>query len=89
MKTSTVRKLPIIQSPRVQSTSGSVVVRHNEKGIPLTQHLFATKFGITVETSLGPFYFVIASIAMVMLVMVRYVHAKRRAHSMFRNRFRL
>ncbi|XP_071535076.1 UPF0764 protein C16orf89 homolog [Panulirus ornatus] len=96
MKTSTVKKLPVIQSPRTQSSSGSVVVvEHNDKltppeqDVPLTQHLFASESGTTVETSLGPFYFVIASIAMVLLVMVRYVHAKRRAHSMFRNRFRL
>lgn len=45
--------------------------------------------GTTVETSMAAFYFVIASIVLVMLVMVRYVHSGRRTHTIFRTRFRL
>ncbi|KAG7167872.1 UPF0764 protein C16orf89-like 2 [Homarus americanus] len=89
------KKESVTQSVITQlSSRPGDVTRHSklaipEQAVPLAQHLSSTASGTTVHSSMGPFYFVIASIAMVMLVMLRYVHAKRRAHSMFRNRFRL
>lgn len=55
-----------------------------EQAVPFAQYLSSTK-----SETVAPFYFLISSIALVMLVMVRYVLTRRRAHSVFRTSFRL
>ncbi|XP_037773877.1 uncharacterized protein LOC119570028, partial [Penaeus monodon] len=70
-----------------KSNSGPVPLPEHPLHQP--QYLASTHTsGTTVETSMAAFYFVIASIVLVMLVMVRYVHSGRRTHTIFRTRFR-
>lgn len=71
------------------SKSNSGPVPLPEHSLHQPQYLASTHTsGTTVETSMAAFYFVIASIVLVMLVMVRYVHSGRRTHTIFRTRFR-
>lgn len=96
MKASTKKEASITQAAMalLSSRPGGVPKHSNkfilpELALPVPHYLSSTASETTSHTSMAPFYFVIASIALVILVMLRYVHAKRRAHSMFRNRFRL
>ena len=60
-----------------------------EQSLPLAQYVTATKMsGRPAEYSMATFYFTIASIILVMLGMIRYIHAKRRSHVMFRGKLR-
>ncbi|XP_045616513.1 UPF0764 protein C16orf89 homolog [Procambarus clarkii] len=95
MKSSIKKKVSITQGAVPLQSNKPGVAGHSdtfflpEQTVPLAQYLSSTTSGMASHVSMGPFYFVIASIALVIIVMLRYVHAKRRAHSMFRNRFRL
>lgn len=60
-----------------------------DRAIPLAEYLASTEMAHTPEPWINPLVLVASSVVLVAVVMARYVHARRRAHTLFRNRFRL
>ncbi|KAK3851706.1 hypothetical protein Pcinc_041659, partial [Petrolisthes cinctipes] len=60
-----------------------------DRAIPFSDYLASTELTRTPDPWFNPLVLVASSVVLVAVVMARYVHAKRRAHTLFRNRFRL
>ncbi|KAK4328980.1 hypothetical protein Pmani_000648 [Petrolisthes manimaculis] len=60
-----------------------------DRAIPFSDYLASTELTRTPDHWFNPLVLVASSVVLVVVVMARYVHAKRRAHTLFRNRFRL